>query len=94
MSYNPLVNAYNPSTQSVRVEWNLQAVLNQTDKEQVDNAKDLSMVFTYLDFWLNTQRIETITYSSVSVWKSYVETYSYIYNAPTSEYILSSITSV
>ena len=88
MNNNILAVAIDTKDKAIRVKWDL--TISQWDVDKILWATDLVQIFTYLDLGLTDERVETITYSSVSEWMSFVETFNYI-GLPWS-YTLNSIT--
>ena len=73
---------------AVNVTWKV--TLEVWDIYDISNSSDLQTDFTYLDLWSADQRIDTIQYSSVLLWKNYLETYNYWWVAW--DYYITSIT--
>lgn len=88
MNNNILAVAIDTQDKAIRVKWDL--TISQWDVSKVLTATDLSEVLTYLDTGLDDERVDTITYSSIIEWLSFVDTYGYTWTPW--NYTLTSIT--
>ena len=86
-NYNPLLGAKDTvswkSTTLTSTWWalNVNATLipSLSTLELIKNQNDYEQTISYLDQWLADERVDTIVHSSVTLWSSVTETFSYVW---------------
>jgi len=67
-------------TPVMSITWSTWEPIAQSTLESIKNQEDLVKTFTYLDVGWIDERVETITYSSATLWTSATETFAYAWS--------------